>query len=240
MVTLFISLDYKVPKHIWEMQASDYICKIPTLTPKLWLFKMPDIQNYLLGFRRAVQCYKSWFLSKSSSGSKDQNNTVMMQLLEWTKTDFTMQRNYKGRPHNLLESFVHFWMLALEFLLCYQTVLKQEDSQAFISYLHLWDNPVLQFSRSVVSDSLRPRELQHARAPCPSPTPRACSNSCPSSQWCHPTISSSVVPFSPPAFSLSQHQGLIQWVSSLHQVAKGLELQLQHQSFQWIFRTDLL
>ena len=143
MVTLFISLDYKVPKHIWEMQASDYICKIPTLTPKLWLFKMPDIQNYLLGFRRAVQCYKSWFLSKSSSGSKDQNNTVMMQLLEWTKTDFTMQRNYKGRPHNLLESFVHFWMLALEFLLCYQTVLKQEDSQAFISYLHLWDNLVL-------------------------------------------------------------------------------------------------
>ena len=143
MVTLFISLDYKVPKHIWEMQASDYICKIPTLTPKLWLFKMPDIQNYLLGFRRAVQCYKFWFLNKSSSGSKDQNNTVMMQLLEWTKTDFTMQRNYKERPHNLLESFVHFWMLALEFLLCYQTVLKQEDSQAFISYLHLWDNLVL-------------------------------------------------------------------------------------------------
>ena len=45
---------------------------------------------------------------------------------------------------------------------------------------------------------------------------------------------------SPPAFSLSQHQGLFQWISSLHQVAKVLELQLQHQSFQWIFRTDLL
>ena len=45
---------------------------------------------------------------------------------------------------------------------------------------------------------------------------------------------------SPPAFNLSQHQGLFQWVSSLHQVAKGLELQLQHQSFQWIFRTDLI
>ena len=51
-------------------------------------------------------------------------------------------------------------------------------------------------SRSVVSDSLWPHRLQHARLPCPSPTPRACSNSCPSSQWCHPTISSSVVPFS--------------------------------------------
>ena len=53
-----------------------------------------------------------------------------------------------------------------------------------------------QFSCSVVSDSLRPHELQHARPPCPSPTPRAYPNSCPLSQWCHPTISSSVGPFS--------------------------------------------
>ena len=52
------------------------------------------------------------------------------------------------------------------------------------------------FSCSVVSDSLWPRGLQHARLPGPSPTPGACSNSCPSSRWCHPTISSSVVPFS--------------------------------------------
>ena len=47
-----------------------------------------------------------------------------------------------------------------------------------------------------MSDSLRPHGLQHAKLPCPSPTPRACSNSCPLSRWCHPTISSSVVPFS--------------------------------------------
>ena len=52
----------------------------------------------------------------------------------------------------------------------------------------------VQFSRSVMSNSLRPRGLQHTKLPCPSPTPRACSNSCPSSQWCHPTISSSFVP----------------------------------------------
>ena len=51
-------------------------------------------------------------------------------------------------------------------------------------------------SVAVVSDSLRPRGLQHNRLPCPSPSPRACSNSCPLSHWCHPTISSSVVPFS--------------------------------------------
>ena len=54
----------------------------------------------------------------------------------------------------------------------------------------------VQLSRSVLSDSLRPHGLQHVRPPCPSPTPRAYSNSCPLSQWCHPTISSSVVPFS--------------------------------------------
>ena len=53
-----------------------------------------------------------------------------------------------------------------------------------------------QISRSVVSDSLRPHESQHARPPCPSPTPRGHSDSCPSSQWFHPAISSSVVPFS--------------------------------------------
>ena len=54
----------------------------------------------------------------------------------------------------------------------------------------------LQFSRSVVSDSLRPHELQHAGPLCPSPSPGVHSNSCPSSRWCHPAISSSVVPFS--------------------------------------------
>ena len=54
----------------------------------------------------------------------------------------------------------------------------------------------VQFNRSVVSDSLWPHESQHARTPCPSPTPGVYSNSCSSSQWCHPAISSPVVPFS--------------------------------------------
>ena len=95
----------------------------------------------------------------------------------------------------------------------------------------------VQFSRSVMSDSLRPYELQHARPPCPSPTPGVYSNSCLSSQWYHPVISSSVIP-SPPAPNPSQHQGLFQWVNSSHEVAKVLEL--QHQSFQWTPRIDLL
>ena len=70
---------------------------------------------------------------------------------------------------------------------------------------------LLLFSRLVVSHALQPHELQHARPPCPSPTLGACSNLCSSSGWCHPTVSSSVIPSS--AFNLFQHQGLFQWVS---------------------------
>ena len=90
----------------------------------------------------------------------------------------------------------------------------------------------VQFSYSVMSDSMWPHALQHARPPCPSPTPGACLNPRPSSRWCHPTISSSVVPFSSHLQSFPA-SGLFQWVSSLHHVATVLEFQLQHQSFQW-------
>jgi len=66
-----------------------------------------------------------------------------------------------------------------------------------------WES--VQFSRSVVSDSLQPHKPQHARPPCPSPIPRVHPNPCPSSRWCHPTISSSVIPFSsyPQSFPVS-------------------------------------
>ena len=85
-----------------------------------------------------------------------------------------------------------------------------------------WDKKILiefssvQFSHSVMSDSLWPHEPQHARPPCPSPTPGVYSNSCPSSQWCHPAISSSVVPFSscPQSFPSSgsfQMSQLLAW-----------------------------
>ena len=76
----------------------------------------------------------------------------------------------------------------------------------------------VQFSYSVVSDSLRPHESQHARPPCPSPSPRVHSNSPPSSQWCHPAISSSVVPFSscpqsPPSIRVFSNEStlLMRW-----------------------------
>ena len=85
--------------------------------------------------------------------------------------------------------------------------------------------PSVQVSRSVVSDSVRPHESPHARPPCPSPSPRVHPNPCPSSQWCHPAISSSVIPFSS-CPNPSQHQSLFQWVNSSHEVAKVLGFQL--------------
>ena len=74
----------------------------------------------------------------------------------------------------------------------------------------------VQSSHSVKSNSLRPRGLQHARPPCPSPTPGLCSNSCPLSWWCHPTISSSVVPFSscPQSFPASGSFSVSQFFAS--------------------------
>ena len=102
--------------------------------------------------------------------------------------------------------------------------------------LYRWDNREwldfnfnsVQFSCSVVSDSLRPHESQHARPPCPSPILGVHSNSCPLNQWYHPTISSSVVPF----FSPLQYfpgSGYFPMSQFFHQVAKVSEFQLQHQ-----------
>ena len=102
---------------------------------------------------------------------------------------------------------------------------------------------LLLFSHSVGSDSLQPHGLQHARLPCPSSSPRVCSNSCLSSWWCHQTITSSVTPFSscPQSFPASRSFQMSRLFAS---GAKVLDLQLQHQSFQYSglisFRIDWL
>ena len=111
----------------------------------------------------------------------------------------------------------------------------------WVSVFHAFSS--VQLSCSVNSDSLRPHGLQHARPPCPLPTQ---THEFESTQthvhWVGDAIQPSHPPLSPspPTFNHSQYQGLFQWVSSSHQVAKVLELQLQHQSFQWIFRTYFL
>ena len=95
----------------------------------------------------------------------------------------------------------------------------------------------VQFSCSVVSDSLQPHGLQHTRPPCPLQFPEFTQTHvhwvCDAIQPSHSLSSPSVL-----TFNLSQHQGLFKWISSSHQVAKVLRL--QHKSFQWIFRTDFL
>ena len=94
----------------------------------------------------------------------------------------------------------------------------------------------VQFSCSVVSGSLQPHESQHARPPCPSPTPRVYSNLCPLNPWCHPA---SVVPHSscPQSFPASGSflmSQLFTWGG------RSMEFQLQRQSFQWTPRTHIL
>ena len=114
----------------------------------------------------------------------------------------------------------------------------------------------IKFSRSVIPDSLRPHGLQHTRLPCPSPTPRVYSNSCPLSQWCHPTISSSVVPFScrlqsfpaSGSFQMSQFfiSGVYLWLihaevwQKTTKFCKAIILQLKKQSGKKIFYWNIV
>ena len=95
----------------------------------------------------------------------------------------------------------------------------------------------LLFSCPVMSRSLWPHELQHARLHCPSPSPRVCPSSCPLHWWCHPALSTPgpFFSFCPQYFLAS---GTIPMNQSPTQVTKILEIQLQHHSFQWIFRVD--
>ena len=96
----------------------------------------------------------------------------------------------------------------------------------------------VQFSHSVLSDSLRPQGLQHAGLPYPSPTPSAYSNSCPLRWWCHPSISPSVVPFSSHLQSF-QASGSFQMSQFLASGGQNIGVSASA-SFQWIFRTDFL
>ena len=101
----------------------------------------------------------------------------------------------------------------------------------------IWTLSSVQFSRSVMSDSLRPHESQHARPPCPSPTPGVYSNSWSSSRWCHLILCRHLLllPPIPPMIRVFSNE------STLHiRWPKYWEFQLQHQSFQWMFRVGFL
>ena len=110
-------------------------------------------------------------------------------------------------------------------------------NSSWVQFLTILDKVTyLLLSHSVMSNSLWFHGPKHARLSCPSPSPRACLHSCPLSWWCHATISSSVIPFSCLlSFSASGPFPVTQLFASGGQ---SIELQLQHQTFQWIFRTD--
>ena len=105
---------------------------------------------------------------------------------------------------------------------------------------------LVQFSCSVMSNSLEPHGLQHARCPCPSPTPGVYSNSCPLSQWCHPTISSSIIPFSsclrsfPASGSFQMSQLLASGGQSIWVLASTLVLPMTIQSWFPLGLTGLI
>ena len=156
---------------------------------------------------------------------------IWATVVLWCRVSFS---SFERKKVNVLG---RVWLFATPWTVAYQAPLSMGFSgQEYCSGLPFL-SPVhsVQFSQSIVSDFLQPHGLQTNRFH----TPRACSNSCPLSQYAiqpsHPLSSPS-----PPALNLSQHQGLFQWVSPLCQVAKVLEFQLQHQSFQWTPRTDLL
>ena len=111
----------------------------------------------------------------------------------------------------LYSSFIALWNKALKYLFHSSMLQKRNFERKWVCTVIQCS---VQFNRSVVSDSLQPHELQHARPPCPSPTPRVHSNSGPLSLWCHPAISSSVVPFSSCPQSLPASESTLHMRSS--------------------------
>ena len=124
----------------------------------------------------------------------------------------------------------------ISLIFTYKTVLKYHLSP-ILTFSNLgWCS--VQFS-SVVSDFLQSHEPQHARPPCPSPTPGVHPNPCPLCRWCHSTISSSVIPFfSGPQFFPASGSFQISQLSASG--GQSIGVSLQHQSLQWTSRTDLL
>ena len=124
------------------------------------------------------------------------------------------------------------------------TIYEPSVYTSIITLLSKWDGFINRWLYSSVqslgvSNSLWPHGMQHARLPCPSPTPRAYSNSRSSGQWCHPNISSFVIPF-PSCFQSFPASGSFLMSQFFTSGGQSIVLQLQHQPFQWTFRTDFL
>ena len=131
----------------------------------------------------------------------------------------------------------HYYKLDDSLLIKFSLLIKKKKTSKTLSIFWILYRKLATYYcvQSLSFDSLWPQKLQRTRLACPSSSPRVCSNSCPFSWWCHPTVSSSVVPFSclqscPASGSFPMCQ---LFISGGHSIG----FQLQHQSFQWIFRT---
>ena len=142
------------------------------------LFSWHSYKNHWTGSIKFLISQVDLFLNLQTQKANSQWQSI-------TPSSVTTFKYYESRSQKTLQ-FLELFPAFLKYILT--------------SLLKIY--PSVQFSHSVVSDSLWPHELQHTRPPCPSPTPGVHPNPCPSSRWCHPAISSSVIPFS------SCHQSL--------------------------------
>jgi len=133
------------------------------------------------------------WISKEPDNRK--NNPQGIQVLESSVMSFQNKYIWEKREKKLRKKMGRKKNFTINWNLFFFKYKNSKTKKLRIYYVSLILDSV-QFGRSGVSDSLQPHELQHARPPCPPPTPGVHSNSRPSSRWCHPTISSSVVPFS--------------------------------------------
>ena len=165
---------------------------------------------------------KSWQSTPDPDVYHSANNlTLSDEQIIWCCPDYVIADYYKwGQDYKNLRISIECGIIILSF----QTLKKDQFSSVNQSCPTLC-NPM--------NRSMPGLPVHHQ------PTPGVHTNPCPSSRWCHPTTSSSVVPFSSCLQSFPASESF-KWVSSSHQVAKVLEFQLQHQSFQWTPRTDLL
>ena len=161
-------------------------------------------------------CYSSWSQTKVGHDLVTEQLLSCMSSLEKGLFRSSAQFLIFFSLILIFMLFLHFWKLISCQLHNFQIFSPlKSDFWEFI-----W---LLLFNGSVMSHFLWPHGLQHARIPCPLLSPRVCSDSCPLNWWCHTTFSSSFATFSL-ALSFSQHPGLFQWVSSLHQMGKVLAL----------------
>ena len=163
--------------------------------PILW---PPDSKSWLFGkdsdlsFKKQDMFFECWILMRLLDGIIDTADMSLSQLWEIVKD----REAWCAVVHGVTKS--RTWLsdrttIIVEYIIVDLFLLCSTDLLIYLSFLFPCS---VQFSCSVVSDSLRPHGVQHTRLPGASPSPRVCSNSCPLSWWCHPTISSSVVPFS--------------------------------------------